>query len=235
MSSEPTVPIIAQLADRPSLISRRRLRRDILEMVVLIVVVYTLVNLSTVRASLEGPSMQPNFYAGQVIVVNRFAYYFARPARGDVVVLHSPSQDCKTPQPDDKNCEDLIKRVIGLPGELVQVSHGRVYINGSLLDEPYVIKGFCETCDGNWKVGPDQYFVLGDNRNNSMDSHSFGPIPREKIVGEAWIRYWPPQDASVIPHPGYVIGPKVLAPPSPTALPTFTPTPALEANINPAH
>ncbi len=147
MSSEPTVPIIAQLADRPSLISRRRLRRDILEMVVLIVVVYTLVNLSTVRASLEGPSMQPNFYAGQVIVVNRFAYYFARPARGDVVVLHSPSQDCKTPQPDDKNCEDLIKRVIGLPGELVQVSHGRVYINGSLLDEPYVIKGFCETCD----------------------------------------------------------------------------------------
>lgn len=228
MSSEPTTSTEIQ---HPRLRSRRRLRRDILEMIVLIVLVYTLVNLSTVRASLEGPSMQPNFFAGQVIVVNRFAYYFARPARGDVVVLHSPQPDCRGPQADDKNCEDLIKRVIALPGELVQISGGRVYINGSLLDEPYVIKGFCEGCDGTWTVGSDEYFVLGDNRNNSMDSHSFGPIPRDLIVGEAWIRYWPPQDASVIPHPGYVLGPKVLDPPSPTPIPTFTPTPALEAKV----
>jgi signal peptidase I len=175
--------------------------------------------------------MEPNFHAGQVIVVNRFAYYFAKPSRGDVVVLHSPRGECRTAQPDDANCEDLIKRVIGLPGELVQIDRGRVYINGSLLDEPYVIKGFCESCHGDWIIGPDQYFVLGDNRDNSMDSHSFGPISRDLIVGEAWIRYWPPQDASVIPHPGYVLGSKVLAPPSPTAQPTFTPTPALEANI----
>lgn len=228
MSSEPTITAEVQ---HPRLRSRRRLRRDILEMIVLIVVVYTLVNLSTVRASLEGPSMQPSFFAGQVIVVNRFAYYFARPARGDVVVLHSPTKDCRGTQADDKNCEDLIKRVIGLPGELVQISTGRVYINGSMLDEPYVIKGFCEGCDGTWTVGADEYFVLGDNRNNSMDSHSFGPIQRDLIVGEAWIRYWPPQDASVIPHPGYVLGPKVLDPPTPTAIPTFTPTPALEAKI----
>jgi signal peptidase I len=231
MSSEPTVPIEPQRSEQPRLRSHRRLRRDILETVVLIVVVYTLVNLSTVRASLEGPSMQPNFFAGQIIVVNRFAYYFAKPARGDVVVLHSPRDECKMAQPDDTNCEDLIKRVIGLPGELVQINRGRVYINGSLLDEPYVVKGFCETCDGSWKVGPDQYFVLGDNRNNSMDGHSFGPISRDLIVGEAWIRYWPPQDASVIPHPGYTLGSKVLAPPSSTPLPTFTPTPVLEANV----
>src|ERR1041385_9147148 len=132
MSSEPTTSVEVQ---HPRLRSRRRLRRDILEMIVLIVLVYTLVNLSTVRASLEGPSMQPNFFAGQVIVVNRFAYYFARPARGDVVVLHAPSNDCPVPQPDNTSCEDLIKRVIGLPGELVQINNGRVYINGSLLDE----------------------------------------------------------------------------------------------------
>src|SRR5690349_17342406 len=99
MSLEPSIS--TDHSPRPSLMSRRRLRRDILETIVLIAVVYTLVNLSTVRASLEGPSMQPNFYAGQVIVVNRFAYYFTKPARGDVVVLHSPKDQCRTAQPND--------------------------------------------------------------------------------------------------------------------------------------
>lgn len=189
---------------RPRLTTHRRLRRDIIETILLIIVIYTLVNLTTARAIVEGPSMQPNFYTGQLVVINRFAYYFAQPARGDVVVLHSPRTECQAPEKvESRGCEDLIKRVIGLPGETVEIKQGRVYVNGSLLDEPY-INEFCRSgCDGSWVTKPDEYFLLGDNRSNSYDGHSFGPIARHLIVGQAWIRYWPPQDANIIPHPVY--------------------------------
>src|SRR5438105_4375141 len=86
----------AQRADRPRLTSGRKLRRDIIETVLLVIVTYTLVNLTTARAIVEGPSMQPNFYTGQLVVINVFAYYYASPQRGDVVVLHNPRADCQT-------------------------------------------------------------------------------------------------------------------------------------------
>jgi signal peptidase I len=174
----------------------------------LVIVIYTLVNLTTARAIVEGPSMQPNFYTGQLVVINRFAYYFAQPQRGDVVVLHNPKGDCQDPaKVESPGCEDLIKRVIGLPGETVEIKSGRVYINGTLIDEPY-IEDFCHVgCDGRWTIDSTHFFVLGDNRNNSYDSHSFGPIPMGLIVGEAWIRYWPPKDANLIPHPSYTTTP----------------------------
>ena len=174
--------------------------------VVVIIVIYTLVNLTTARAIVFGPSMQPNFYTGQLVIINRFAYFFNGPARGDVVVVHSPRPECRDAKPGDTNCEDLIKRVIGLPGELVMIKGGRVYINGTRLEEPYISE-FCKGCDGKWHNGVNQYLILGDNRNNSWDGHSFGPITRDLIVGEAWIRYWPPQDANVIPHPVYTPAP----------------------------
>lgn len=206
----------ASVVERPTLTrSRRGLWRDVLEMVVLIVVIYTLVNLTTARALVLGASMQPNFYTGQLIIVNRFAYYFAPPARGDVVVLLNPTEQCKdvirqstglsviVPQSKNEVCDDLIKRVIGLPGETVQIQAGRVSINGKRLEEPY-IPHFCERgCDNTWKLKDDEYFVLGDNRPNSLDSHAFGPINRTLIVGEAWVRYWPLQDFAVLPHPDY--------------------------------
>jgi signal peptidase I len=193
-----------QQRERPRLVSQRRLRRDVIETVLLIVVVYTLVNLSTARAIIVGPSMQPNFYTGQLMVVNRLAYYFATPQRGDVVVLHNPHKECLAPEKiETAGCEDLIKRVIGLPGETVKIIQGRVYVNEVRLEEPYV-KDYCHNgCDGEWTLLTDQYFVLGDNRNNSSDSHSFGPISRHLIVGEAWVRYWPLPDMKVIPHPSY--------------------------------
>lgn len=191
-------------SSQPKLVSSRRLRRDVIETVLLVLIIYTLVNLTTARAIVEGPSMQPNFYTGQLVVINRFAYYFSQPQRGDVVVLHSPRAECqKTDRVIDYACDDLIKRVIGLPGETVDIRAGRVYVNGAMIDEPYITQ-FCDRgCDGTWTLKTEEYFVLGDNRNNSYDSHSFGPISRHLIVGQAWIRYWPLQDANVIPHPSY--------------------------------
>lgn len=203
---------------RPKLKSRRRFGRDVIEMFLLFIVIYTLVNLSTARAIVEGPSMQPSFYTGQLVIVNLFSYYLSQPQRGDVVVLHNPTEQCKdkinnrstinlpfTVQDNRSDgCDDLIKRIVGMPGEKIEIKKGRVYANGTLLEEPYIVKGFCEvSCNGNWTLGPEQYFVLGDNRNNSTDSHSFGPIKRSLIVGQAWIRYWPLDSMSVIPHPHY--------------------------------
>jgi signal peptidase I len=179
--------------ERPALKSRDNLLREIGEILLLIVSIYTLVNLTTVRAVVDGPSMQPNFYTGQFVIVNRFAYYFGGPLRGDVVVLHDP----KDPS------QDFIKRIVGLPGETIEIKKGRVYANGVFLEEPY-IADFCRVgCDGTWTLDNDHFFVLGDNRNHSLDSHRFGPIHRELLVGLAWIRYWPLEDFTILARPAY--------------------------------
>ncbi len=181
---------------RPRLLPQNALFRDLFWTLLLFLMIYVPVNMVTARAVVEGPSMQPNFYTDDLIVVNRFVYDYGTPSRGDVIVLRNPVN------PAD---DDLIKRIVGLPGEKVEIRNGRVFINGVRLEEPYV-KDFCRGfCDGVWFLGDDQYFILGDNRNNSMDSHSFGPINRSLIVGEAWVRYWPPQRAGVIDHPSYGI------------------------------
>ncbi len=126
MDFEPAAPT-AENADgvdkephHPGLSRHHALWRDVVEIVLLIVTIYTLVNLATARAVVEGQSMQPNFYTGQLVIVNRFAYYFTEPQRGDVIVLHDP----KDPS------QDFIKRVMALPNETVQIQQGRVYING---------------------------------------------------------------------------------------------------------
>ena len=192
--AESTPTIEPPIVNKPKLWSRNSLWRDVVEIALLVIMIYTLVNLATARAIVEGNSMQPNFQPKQLIVVNRFAYYFGEPHRGDVIVLHNPT---------NLNDDDLIKRVIGLPGDTIKIVEGRVYINGVMVSEPYIVK-FCDTgCDGTWTLGQNQYFVLGDNRSNSLDSHIFGPINRALIVGQAWIRYWPLQDAQMIPHPDY--------------------------------
>lgn len=208
--------------DRPRLASRNALWRDALEILVLIVTIYTLVNLATARAIVEGDSMQPNFHPKQLIIVNRFVYYFGQPRRGDVIVLHNP----KNPS------EDFIKRLIGLPGETIRIKEGRVYIDDKLLDEPYIPRFCTAGCDGTWTTGPNEYFVLGDNRSNSYDSHMFGPIDRDLIVGQAWIRYWPPSDIGMIPHPGYLnlTGQYTV----PTNTPPETPTPEPTAQSHPS-
>lgn len=186
----------AQPIARPTL-RRQSFLRELLETVVLIGAIYALVNLATVRFFIDGPSMQPSFQAGQFLVVSRVSYLLGNPERGDVVVFNAPGYAEDDPP--------LIKRLIGMPGDTVEIRNAEVYVNGQRMNEPY-IKEACRAnrCqDEVWELGPDQYFLMGDNRNNSKDSRAFGPVPRERIVGEALIRYWPPSDWGIVEHYRY--------------------------------
>jgi signal peptidase I len=158
---------------------------------------------------IDGISMEPNFHDGEFLIVNRFAYcpgihveipvvnvslldktWCERvPNRGDVIIFRYPRDPSR----------DFIKRVIGLPGETVEVISGQVYINGQLMPEPFGPN------PGSYNappltVGQDEVYVMGDNRNNSSDSHLWGPLKLDLIIGKALVAYWPPKDWSVVPH-----------------------------------
>lgn len=202
----------------PPLAAGKSLWRDLFEIVVVIAAIYTVVNLATARAIVEGNSMLPNFETGQLVIVNRLVYFFSAPERGDVIVLHSPRN------PD----EDFIKRVIGLPNETISIRNGIVYVNGLPLREPYIASAnFCiSSCDGDWMLKSDEYFVLGDNRQQSHDSHSFGPVKRDMIVGQAWLRYWPLEQFGLIPHEDYDQASSNPAQVNPPTTSTKVPSPA---------
>ena len=134
-------------------------------------------------------SMEPNFHEGQRLLVNKAIYKFADPKRGDVVIFHAPG-----------NLNgDYIKRVIGLPGDTVEIEDSAVYINGTRLVEPY-IKNPPKYTFEEQEIPDGEYFVLGDNRNNSNDSHRGWLVPRENIIGKAWISTWPPEAWDIVPE-----------------------------------
>ncbi|TFH33063.1 MAG: signal peptidase I [Anaerolineales bacterium] len=146
------------------------------------------VNLITARIRVEGISMEPSLHEGQFVVVNRLAYRWREPQRGDIIVFRFPLN------PERR----FIKRVIGLPGDTIVVQSGEVFINGEVIYEPYL--SVTPRYDGEWILGPDELFVLGDNRNNSSDSQNWGPLPEGEIIGRAVFVYWPPSEAGLIPH-----------------------------------
>lgn len=147
----------------------------------------------------DGNSMYPNFHNQEYILTDKISYEKGIPQRGDVIVFHAPPP----------NNADFIKRIIGMPGETIEVKSGFVYINGRQLPETYlplniqtVQKSFLR--DGvPYAIPPGYYMVFGDNRNFSSDSREWGPIARSSIVGKAWLRYWPPSAAEMIPHAKY--------------------------------
>lgn len=139
-------------------------------------------------------SMQPNFEEGQRVLVNKIIYRFRDPQRGDVVILRPPPTA-------EQSAIPFIKRIIGLPGDTVEVRDGVVRINGVALNEPYVKNRPTYTV-ALTKIPKGEYFVLGDNRNNSNDSHFGWTVPRANIIGKAWISIWPPDRwGLVLGHP----------------------------------
>lgn len=185
-------PSQAEFLSRPRLQTQKfgRTFREIAETLVLIGVLYALVNLASGRFVVDGASMQPNFWGGQFLIVSRVHYLLQEPQRGDIIVFEYP----QNPQ------EDYIKRVIGVPGDTVEIRDTQVFVNGEQLVEPYINEP-CQSsrCRNNmWELGADEFFMMGDNRNHSTDSREFGPVARHFIVGKALLRYWPPQDWGII-------------------------------------
>ena len=153
---------------------------DILETLLLSVVLFFLINAVSARIKIDGSSMEPSLQNGEFVIVSKLNYRFGEPERGDVVVFDFPRNIT----------QEYIKRVIGLPGETVQIEDGVVSIDGQPLQEPYQFEP--PSYQGTWEVPEGTLFVLGDNRNNSSDSHTWGMVPLENVIGEALFVYWPP-------------------------------------------
>jgi len=166
-----------------------RLLREVLETVLPAILIALLINVFIGQATrVDGQSMEPNLYTDQRLVVEKVTYRFHGPERFDVVVIKVPSQ----------GKELLIKRVIGLPGDVIEIHDGRVYVNGQLLDEIHARGDTNAIRLERITVPPLHVYVMGDNRGHSNDSRSFGPVPIENIVGRAWVSYWPLQAVGLV-------------------------------------
>ena len=161
------------------------LLRELVEVVVLAVILYFGISFAVQAVHVEGLSMFATLDDNDYLIANKIDYRLHAPQRGDIIILRPPTD----------NSKDFIKRIIALPGERLLISEGHVYINGHLLDEPYLPEAW--TTLNNWGgpdgevVPPNEYFVMGDNRNRSQDSRIFGFIGRDRIDGRAWFRIWP--------------------------------------------
>ena len=152
------------------------------------IVIAVLINLFLAQATrVYGSSMEPNLHTDQRLVVEKVSYRLHGPRRGDVVVIRMP----------ERGPELLIKRIIGLPGETIEVRDGIVYVSGEPLDEEYLVRKTTGTY-GPTTVPEGQVFVMGDNRGASNDSRIFGPVPLDRVVGRAWVSYWPMESLGIV-------------------------------------
>lgn len=178
--------------ERPEVVDEKihwgRFALDIIETLVLAVVLFLGINAISARVRVDGFSMRPTLEDGEFVLVNKMSYRFGEVSRGDIIVFHFPLN------PE----EELIKRVIGLPGDQIRAQNGLVYVNGQLLNEPYIYQA--PLYSGEWTVSEGQIFVLGDNRNNSNDSKDWGLLPAGNVVGKAVLIYWPPPMWDVLEH-----------------------------------
>ncbi len=182
-------PVEVTVPEKPS--DDKRFRRLIIEAIqtlVLALILYFAIDSVVARVQVENISMQPTLHEGEFIMVNRLAYKHGNYQRGDIVIFHNPVN----PR------EDFIKRLIGIPGDQIDIQNGQVSVNGVILQEDYIAEPV--SYQGQWKVPEGYLFVLGDNRNQSYDSHSWGYLPQENVVGKAVVIYWPPKDMRIIQH-----------------------------------
>lgn len=177
---------------------KKSLGRELLSLlgylVIVLIATFLIVKFVGVRTEVIGTSMTPTLQDGDNLIVEKVTYYFRDPQRYDIIVF---------PYPEDPS-RHYIKRIIGLSGETVQIIDGYVYINGELLDEHYgnAVMNNAGIAAEPITLGEDEYFVLGDNRNNSEDSRyaAVGNIKRSQIDGRAWLRIWPFSDIGFLKH-----------------------------------
>lgn len=182
---------------------------EILQTILIAVVLYLLIDTFVARVRVENISMEPTLMPGEFLLVNKLAYRLGSPHRGDIIVFHAPHDN-----------EDYIKRVIGLPGDTVEVINNQVIVNGVTLQEPYLAAQ--PAYSGIWQVPAENLFVLGDNRNQSSDSHMWGFVPLKSVVGAAFLVYWPLEQFKFLgDYQSADIPTKV--PPTPTISPTIFP------------
>lgn len=171
----------------------KRYLLDLLETVGLALILFVVINAVSARVRVDGFSMMPTLQDGEFVLVNKLAYRMGLPTRGDIIVFRS------TTTPD----LDLIKRVIGLPGDQIKVQNGKVTVNDQILNEPYI--NAAPAYNGEWRVPSGYLFVLGDNRNDSSDSHAWGFLPMQNVIGKAMLIYWPPPEWAMIDHVKIVV------------------------------
>jgi signal peptidase I len=172
--------------------------REVGETIILTLIIFFLIQTVIRNFRVVGTSMVNNLHDGQYLIIDKLTYSslvtdllgLGGPQRGDVIVF----------EPPNRPGEDYVKRIIGLPGETVEIRQGQVFINGQPLAEPFQPTPGTYTMPNPVVVPEGQLFVLGDNRNNSNDSHNWGTLPMEKVVGRAWLSYWPPNEWGVIPR-----------------------------------
>lgn len=201
-----------EVRERPARSSLKPLIVEILQTVLLTLVIFAGVRSVVQNFKVDGASMEPTLHTGQYLLINKVAYLrleglplemaqdagiapkggdgyypFGGPQHGDIVVFKYPGG------PD----RDFIKRVIAVPGDTVQIDKGRVYVNGTVLDEDYIRAVPAYSLPAQ-KVPEGNFFVLGDNRPNSSDSHIWGYVPADNMIGRAWVSYWPPNEWGIV-------------------------------------
>jgi signal peptidase I len=169
-----------------------KILREVGITILIAVAIFALLRLTVQSYTVVMSSMEPNFHDGECITVNKMSYRSSGPQRGEVIVFDPPFD---SPHP-------FIKRVIGLPGETVEIKDGKVFIDGIPLEEAYIMAPPNEPMPAT-EVPETEYFVLGDNRNSSNDSHNGWTVPGDNIIGRAWFIYWPPSKWGVVKHYSY--------------------------------
>ncbi len=168
--------------------------KEVVSTLIFVIAVTVLFDLAIPRSLVDGQSMEPTFQHNDRLVISRLNYLLDRPHQGDIVVFNAV---------DPRDAERglmLIKRIIGTPGDIVEIRNQQVMINDVMIDEPYINEACsvfkCQ--DDTWVLGDDEYFVMGDNRNHSKDSRSFDTVPFDHIVGQVVLRYWPLSSVGVL-------------------------------------
>ena len=157
-----------------------RLIRELIETIAFTLLIFLVIRFAAQSFRVDGESMEPGFHTDEYVLVDKVTYLFHAPERGDIIVFHYPLDTSR----------DFIKRVIGVPGDVVSTNTTNVIVDGKTLNEPYIRVPF-NFANDTWKLGPNQFFVMGDNRDNSLDSRSWGLLDKSYIVGKVVAVYWP--------------------------------------------